>query len=92
MRGAVADRVDVGKAGRAKFVDALQLIDLRGDGPLRIGIPSDVVRGRTQPLAQTWSMAIFNHPAGADGIIYPSRLSVAQVAPSMWGRLVLRPV
>jgi hypothetical protein len=53
----------------------LQLVDLREDGPLRMGIPSDVVRGRTQSLARKWSLAIFDHPAHIDGIIYPSRLN-----------------
>ncbi|WP_439571507.1 RES family NAD+ phosphorylase [Sphingomonas sp.] len=53
----------------------LRLIDLRGDSPLRMGIPSDVVRGRTQQLARRWSLAIHQHPEGVDGIIYPSRLN-----------------
>ncbi|KJB91306.1 hypothetical protein N826_31235 [Skermanella aerolata KACC 11604] len=53
----------------------LRLVNLRGDGPLRMGIPSDVVRGRTQWLARKWSLAIYSHPAAVDGIIYPSRLN-----------------
>ncbi len=31
---------------------ALSLLDLRHDGPLRMGIPSDVVRGAKQSLAR----------------------------------------
>lgn len=55
--------------------DPLRLLDLREDGPVRMGIPSDVVRGRTQSLARRWSVAFHDHPAKVDGIIYPSRLN-----------------
>ena len=54
---------------------AMTLIDLRDDGPLRMGVPSDVVRGSRQTLARKWSLALHQHPAGVDGIIYPSRLN-----------------
>jgi len=54
---------------------ALSLVDFRGDGPLRMGIPSDVARGSRQSLARRWSLAIYEHPARPDGIIYPSRLN-----------------
>lgn len=53
----------------------LSLVDLRNDGPLRMGIPSDVARGSKQSLARRWSLAIYAHPAQPDGIIYPSRLN-----------------
>lgn len=53
----------------------LRLVDLRGDNAMRMGIPSDVVRGRTQGLARKWSLAIYEHPTEIDGIIYPSRLN-----------------
>lgn len=53
----------------------LRLIDLRGDGPIRMGIPTDVVRGAKQVLARTWSVAFHDHPASVDGILYPSRLN-----------------
>ena len=53
----------------------LSLLDLRGDGPVRMGIPSDVVRGAGQSLARAWSVAFHEHPAAIDGIIYPSRLN-----------------
>lgn len=54
---------------------ALSLVDLRGDGPLRMRIPSDVARSSKQSLARRWSLAIHEHPARPDGIIYPSRLN-----------------
>ncbi|WP_206377600.1 RES family NAD+ phosphorylase [Sphingobium sp. TB-6] len=53
----------------------LRLLDLRGDGPVRMGIPSEVVRGKRQSLARKWSLAFHEHGAGIDGIIYPSRLN-----------------
>ena len=58
-----------------EVVEPLSFIDLRGDGPLRMGIPSDVVRGARQSLARRWSVAIHEHPVRPDGIIYPSRLN-----------------
>jgi hypothetical protein len=53
----------------------LQLLDLTGDGPVRMGIPSDVARGRRQALARKWSVAFHEHPQQVDGIVYPSRLN-----------------
>lgn len=53
----------------------LSLLDLRNDGPLRMGIPSDVVRGSKQSLARRRSAAFNEHPGKPDGIIYPSRLN-----------------
>jgi hypothetical protein len=53
----------------------LTLIDLRGDGPIRMGIPTDVVRASSQTLSRAWSAAIHAHPKAPDGIIYPSRLN-----------------
>lgn len=55
--------------------DELQLLDLTGDGPVRMGIPSDVARSRRQALARKWSVAFHEHPQKLDGIVYPSRLN-----------------
>lgn len=54
---------------------SLLLVDLRGDGPVRMGVPSDVVGGSSQTLARKWSVALHDHPAAVDSIIYPSRLN-----------------
>ena len=70
-----------------EVVAALSLVDLRGDGPLRMGIPSDVARGSKQSLARQWSLAIHEHPAHADGIIYPSRLN-GETNLAIYGRAV----
>lgn len=58
-----------------QVIDDLRLVDLRSDNPLRMGIPSDVVGGSDQRLARRWSLALHNHPAEPDGILYPSRLN-----------------
>jgi hypothetical protein len=56
-------------------VGSLVLVDLTGDGPLRMGVPSDVVGARDQSLAQRWSVAFHEHPEQPDGVLYPSRLN-----------------
>lgn len=58
-----------------EFAVSARLIDLRGDGPLRMGIPSDVAGSSRHVLARKWSLAFHEHPADIDGIIYPSRLN-----------------
>ena len=58
-----------------KVRDALQLLDLTSDGPVRMGIPSDVARSSRQALSRKWSVAFHDHPRKVDGIIYPSRLN-----------------
>lgn len=52
---------------------ALTLVDLRGDGPVRMGIPTDAVRAADPSLGQAWALAFHEHSAAPDGIIYPSR-------------------
>ncbi|QIP36633.1 RES family NAD+ phosphorylase [Komagataeibacter rhaeticus] len=56
-------------------VTDLRVVDLRSENPLRMGIPSDVVGGSDQRPARQWSLALHNHPAKPDGILYPSRLN-----------------
>lgn len=53
----------------------LKLVDLAGDGPFKMGVPSDVAGARDQSLAQMWSEAFHAHPDGVDGVCYPSRLN-----------------
>jgi hypothetical protein len=55
--------------------EPLVLVNLTGDGPLRMGVPSDVVGARDQSLAQQWSVAFHDHPSKPDGVFYPSRLN-----------------
>ena len=60
---------------RIEPIASLTLVDLRGDGCVRMGVPSDVPRRASQALAQRWSLAFYQHPAQPDGIIYASRLN-----------------
>lgn len=77
----------------------LRLIDLTGDGPIRLGVPSDVLGARDQTLGQVWSEAFYNHPDQPDGILFPSRLNeerniavydraVSKLAPGRAPRLI----
>lgn len=52
----------------------LRLVDLRGPGLVRMGIPTDVAFSSNQALAREWSAAINAHPVGPDGIAWSSRL------------------
>src|SRR6266851_56201 len=54
---------------------SLSLVELRGDGRIRMGIPSDVVGSTRQALGRVWSVAFHEHPSAPDGIIYSSRLN-----------------
>ena len=65
----------------------LTLIDLTGDGPVRMGVPSDVARSSRQALARRWSTAFHEHPAHVDGVYYPSRLN-GEVNLAIYGRAV----
>lgn len=58
-----------------EVVTPLHLVDLRSDGLVRMGVPTDVARGSKQTLARKWSVAFHDHPSTPDGIIYPSRLN-----------------
>ena len=48
----------------------LDLVDLRGDGPLRMGVPTDVPRAKSQKLARLWSRVFWSHATRPDGIIF----------------------
>ena len=64
--------------------EALRLLDLTGDGPVRMGIPSDVASGRRQTLSRKWSVAFHEHPQQPDGIVY--RVPKCFCEPSYPGR------
>ncbi|WP_141697770.1 RES family NAD+ phosphorylase [Bradyrhizobium yuanmingense] len=58
-----------------EIASPLNMVDLRGDGAIRLGVPTDVARASRQALARQWSLAWHEHPSGPDGITYPSRLN-----------------
>lgn len=53
----------------------LRMVDLREDGAVIMGVPSDVAKARKHSLSRAWSVAFHDHPQKPDGIIYPSRLN-----------------
>ena len=53
----------------------LTMVDLRDDGPIKMGVPTDVAKGSKQSLARKWAAAFNEHVSQVDGIIYPSRLN-----------------
>lgn len=57
------------------FRGPLLMTDLREDGRLRMGIPSDVTNATDQSAGRAWSAAIYRHPMQCDGIVYRSRLN-----------------
>jgi hypothetical protein len=69
------DEIEKRSLASIEPVEPLVLVDLTGDGPLRMGVPSDVVGARDQSLAQQWSVAFHGHPEQPDGVLYPSRLN-----------------
>lgn len=56
-------------------ISPLRLVDLRGQGPVRMRIPTDAVRGQDHRLSMTYSLAFYQHPEKPDGLLYRSRLN-----------------
>jgi len=79
--GAVGDypmderELHVRRYAEIEIAAPLSLVDLRSDGPIRMGVPSDVARASRQRLGRAWSLAFHQHPSAPDGIVYPSRLN-----------------
>ena len=53
----------------------LNLVDLRGDKLVKMGVPTDAVRASSHRLGQKWSLAFWLHKQRPNGILYPSRLN-----------------
>ncbi|MBV8453970.1 MAG: RES family NAD+ phosphorylase [Deltaproteobacteria bacterium] len=53
----------------------LNAVDLRGDSPIKMGVPTDAVRASSHRLGQRWSLAFWQHKQRPHGILYPSRLN-----------------
>ncbi len=57
-----------------EVANPLEMVDLRDDRAIVMGVPTDVAKASSQTLARAWSLAFHEHPQKPDGIIYPSRL------------------
>lgn len=53
----------------------LRLVDLRGEGPARMRIPTDAVRGQDHALGMAYALAFYQHPEKPDGLLYRSRIN-----------------
>ena len=58
--------------------EPLRLLNLTGAGTMAFGIPTDIVRSRSQTKSRQLSRAIHRNPSGIDGILYASRLTTGQ--------------
>lgn len=54
---------------------SLSLIDLRGDGPIRIGAPTAVAHDTNHAAGRALSTIVYNHVPEADGFLYQSRFT-----------------
>jgi hypothetical protein len=81
--------LDTKRFAQVEVAAPLRLVELRGDGPVRMGVPSDVARAADQTLARHWSAAFHEHQYRPDGIIYPSRLN-GQTSLAIYGRAIAK--
>ena len=54
---------------------SLSLIDLRGDGAIRIGAPTAVAHDSNHAAGRALSSAVYDHVPEADGFLYQSRFT-----------------
>ncbi len=60
---------------RSRPGTALTLLDLRGDGCVRVGAPTDAVRARNHAAGRAFAKAIHAELSDIDGLLYVSRLT-----------------
>ena len=58
-----------------RSTELLTLIDLRGDGPVRIGAPSAVAHDGNHAAGRALSAAVHANLPEADGFLFPSRFT-----------------
>jgi len=68
---------------------ALRLVDITGAGLARIGADSRLFAGDHEH-ARPWSKALHDHPAGVDGILYPTRHDPTRKAAAVFNGTELR--
>jgi hypothetical protein len=68
----------------------LRLVDLSGETPIRMGVPSDVGKRENHNSGMRWSLALHEHPEKPDGILYRSRLDDGFRNVAVYGRSVGR--
>ena len=58
---------------------ALRLLDLRRDGCLSVGAPTDTVKARNQTAGRAFAKAVYADHPDVDGFLYESRLTGADI-------------
>ncbi len=64
----------------------LRLVDLTGEGLARIGADAALTNGLNYKLAHRWALAIHEHPATVDGILYRARHDPARPCVAIFER------
>lgn len=72
---------------RIRVETDLTFVDLRDEGPVKMGVPSGVTREADHAVGQAWSLAFHEHPSAVDGIAYRSRLNNEPIV-AIYGRAV----
>lgn len=77
-------------AGRAvvevRLAREVTLVCLSGPGLLRLGVSADVVAGRDYRPAQVVARTLWRHPAGFDGLEYPTRHDTGERSVALFDR------
>ena len=60
---------------RISSTEPLVLLDLRGDAPVRLGLPTAVVRDRRHRAGQALSRDLYHGVPESDGVLYHSRFT-----------------
>jgi hypothetical protein len=79
--------IDALNVVEVRSVRPLQLVDLRGNGLVRMRIPTDAARASAQDLGRALSLELYRHPSRPDGIVFPSRLN-SSTNVAVYGRAV----
>jgi hypothetical protein len=64
----------------------LRLVDLTGEGLARLGVDERLCAGDDFGTTQRWSLALWRHPALADGLYYRARHDPARLALALFDR------
>jgi hypothetical protein len=83
------DEIHARRYAEIETIAPLRMVDLRDDGPVVMGVPTDVAKASRQSLARIWSVAFHDHPQKPDGIIYPSRLN-GHINLAVYGHAIVR--
>ena len=72
--------------GEVELARDVVLVCLSGAGLLRLGISAEIVAGRDYAPAQAVAGALWRHPAGFDGIEYPTRHDTGERSIALFDR------